>query len=154
MSQIGADVCGAWGNPEDFSQYVIGLSDDKIGPYVGSGSIAEEILVDITAICRRRFKKKDVLVYVDTDEGREMESGIVFTASAIVTWSNQGEIVVVIPYEEIESVDFDEEEVLIEFGGKSTTLYLGEDAEAEKYPRYMYNFIMDILEYDADEKEE
>ena len=51
-----------------------------------------------------------------------------------------------IPYEQIDQVDFTEDSVIVSYQGISLTIYLGEDAETEKFPRYMYNFIMELLE--------
>ncbi len=53
-----------------------------------------------------------------------------------------------IPYSEIERVDFDDTDIIIEHGDTVLSITLGEDAEDERYPRYMYNFIMDILDYE------
>ena len=66
----------------------------------------------------------------------------------IIYWLDSGEEVVRIPYSEIERVDFDDTDIIIEHGDTVLSINLGEDAEDEKYPRYMYNFIMDILDYE------
>ena len=133
---------------ENFRNYILSLQYDRIGSSVLAGNILDEILSDLTAICRRCFKKKDVVIYVDTDDEDEMENGIVFTSQGIVSWRMNGNEIHQIPYDKIESVDYDDDEVIIHYAGVSESIYLGEDAEEEKYPRYMYNFIMDILEYD------
>lgn len=44
--------------------------------------------------------------------------------------------------------NFDDTDIIIEHGDTVLSITLGEDAEDEKYPRYMYNFIMDILDYE------
>lgn len=136
---------------EKFKKYVGGLDLNMIGPVVISGNLLEGMLNDLTAICRRCFRKKDVIVYVDTDEDEEMECGIVFTANGIVSWRLNGNEIIQIPYTEIDSVDYDEDEVIINHSGVSTELYLGMESREEKYSRYMYNFIMDILEFDEND---
>lgn len=78
----------------------------------------------------------------------EYDEGMVFTGDAIIYWLDSGEEVVRIPYSEIERVDFDDTDIIIEHGDTVLSITLGEDAEDEKYPQYMYNFIMDILDYE------
>lgn len=121
------------------------LEHKNIGPSVMAGDIDDDILVDIMAMCRRRFKKDDILVVVDLSE-EENETGIVFTGTELHYWDNSGAVITTIRYENIEAVDFDEDSVLIQHSGEKTTIWLGDNAEEEKYPRYMYNYIMDILE--------
>ena len=126
-----------------FAEYVMELDYSSIGPSVYAGNISSSVLSDIMAISRRAFRRQDVIVYV----GIDME-GMVFTGDAIIYWLDSGEEVVRIPYSEIERVDFDDTDIIIEHGDTVLSITLGEDAEDEKYPRYMYNFIMDILDYE------
>ena len=58
------------------------LEHKNIGPSVMAGDIDDDILVDIMAMCRRRFKKDDILVVVDLSE-QENETGIVFTGTEL-----------------------------------------------------------------------
>lgn len=124
---------------------IMELDNKNIGPSVMAGDIDDDILIDITAMCRRRFKKDDILVVVDLSE-EENETGIVFTGTGLHYWDNSGAAITTIMYEDIEAVDFDDDSVLIKHSSETTTIWLGDDAEEEKYPRYMYNYIMDILE--------
>ena len=55
----------------------------------------------------------------------------------IIYWLDSGEEVVRIPYSEIERVDFDDTDIIIEHGDTVLSITLGEDAEDEKYPRYI-----------------
>ena len=134
----------------EFANYVRTLSYNGIGPDVYAGDIQDSLLSDITAVCRRAFKKKDVIVYVGIDsDDEDYEEGVVFTTEGIFCWGDNGKGVVGIKYSDITKVDFDSTEVFVEHNNTTTKIYLGEDAEEEKYPRYMYNFIMDLLEYEG-----
>lgn len=46
----------------------------------------------------------------------------------------------------LDNGQFAEDSVIANYQGISFRIYLGEDAETEKFPRYMYNFIMELLE--------
>lgn len=126
-------------------KHILALDAKNIGPSVMTGKISETVLADVTAICRRRFKKSDVLVLVELSE-EEYESGIVFTDDALYYWEDSGTNVKKIVYETIRTVDFDADSVIIGHAEETTNVFLGDDAVDEKYSRYMYNFIMDILE--------
>ena len=99
------------------------LEHKNIGPSVMAGDIDDDILVDIMAMCRRRFKKDDILVVVDLSE-EENETGIVFTGTELHYWDNSGAVITTIRYENIEAVDFDEDSVLIQHSGEKTTIWL------------------------------
>ena len=136
---------------ENFRNYILSLDYDGIGPCVYTDALLEGVLTEVTTICKRCFKKKDVILYVETDEdddNDEIECGIVFTTKEIVEWRMWGKKLVRIPYDQIEKVDYDKDDVLLHYAGAKHALYLGLDAAEEKYPKHMYNFIMDILEYD------
>lgn len=131
-----------------FADYVRELDYGNIGPDVCAGDIQEELLSDISAVCRRAFKKKDVIVYVGIDPDDDYEDGIVFTTDSIIGWTDKGTDVTRIKYSEISKVDYDETHIIIEHENTTTRMSLGDDAEDEKYPRRMYSFIMDILDYE------
>lgn len=135
----------------NFADYVRELDYHNIGPEVYKGDIPNTILADISAVCRRAFKKNEVIVYVgiETDDDDYVE-GMVFTEAGLFHWSDNGSEVTKIPYSEIKKVDFDQTDIMIEHENTTTSITLGEDAEEEKYPRHMYSFIMDILDYDED----
>ena len=109
--------------------------------------ISGELANAATAICRRRFKVMDIVLMVLLDKDEEGEAGIVFTETGIYHWLEDEEFVGEMPYVDIESVDYDEEQVIItDNDGRTVELFCGEDSEEEHYSRYMYNFIMDIKE--------
>jgi len=139
----------------EFAEYVYSLDCASIGSAVYGDGLDESMLSDITAVCRRAFKKKNIVVYVELDSsGEEYEEGIVFTTDSIFNWTDSGSNITGISYSSITKVDYDETDIIIEHEGKTTTISLGADAEDEKYPRHMYSFIMDILEYLESNEEE
>ena len=134
------------GPTSEIAEYITQLNCSRIGETVRFGSFSKGVLTDITAVCRRCFRKEEVIVYVDLDEDEDYEKGIVFTEDAIVVWTDSGDDVEKIEYAEITDADFDENEVII-YHGSTTRIDLGDDAEEEGYSRNMYSFIMDILEF-------
>ncbi|GEM_PF-1057892 len=136
---------GKMGEKAGLAGHILGLDYDKIAENVVGGVISDSDLSDVTAICRRRFRKNEVLVLVEIED--DYESGIAFTAKGICSWTDTGSDIDEIAYTDITHVDFDDEYIMISGKGEEISIYLGDDAEEEKYPRYMYNFIMDILEY-------
>ena len=118
-----------------FAEYVMELDYSSIGSSVYAGNISSSVLSDIMAISRRAFRRQDVIVYVGIDMDEEYDEGMVFTGDAIIYWLDSGE-------------EVDDTDIIIEHGDTELSITLGEDAEDEKYPRYMYNFIMDILDYE------
>lgn len=137
----------------EVADYMRGLDCSLIGPAVYGDGVTDSVLSDITAVCRRAFKKKDVVVYVEIDsEDDEYEEGIVFTPESIFYWTDNGSVTVGIRYSEMVKVDYDETDIIIKTDEATSRISLGENAEDNKYPRYMYSFIMDILEYIAENK--
>lgn len=136
-------------------EYMLGKDYSLIGMAVHSEancseSVWKELVSEAVIIARRKFKLENVVIYVDTDEYGEQETGIVFTTEKMVVWRNTGKVVQEIPYESIDDVDFDEKNTIITVGGvggEVIKLELGPNAEDEKYSRYMYNFISELLEY-------
>lgn len=146
----------------EIAKYMLGRDISKIGPncyvmnkvnreYRKKNDVygTEDILNDITAICKRAFNKQDVIIYINTsDDEDDYETGIVFNETEIVTWDMTKESIIRIPYEKIESVDFDDKFAYVILNDNQTVkLYLGKDADEMKYSRYMYNFLMDLMEY-------
>lgn len=100
------------------------------------------------AICRRSFTKDDIILFDVLDEEEEGEEGIVFTEKAIYHWLDNETVVGEVPYEMITGVDYGGAHVTLwTTDDEAVDLYCGEDAEEEKYTRYMYNFISDILDF-------
>lgn len=107
------------------------------------------------AICRRRFTKDDIILFDILDDYEEGEEGIVFTESAIYHWRGDETLVAEVSYEEIARVDYEGDYVyLYTEDDEVIEMYCGEDAGEEKYTRYMYNFISDILDFLEKEKKE
>ena len=142
-------------NTSEFGKYILGLHYSSIGNDVREiGRIGDDTLTNIVAFCRRRIKKLDIILIDILDEEGEGTDGIAFTEDRILWWENEGIDVNEIFYKDITGVDFGEEYVIIKHNNETTNISLREDAEEEKYSRYMYNFIMDILEYDATQQVE
>lgn len=107
------------------------------------------------AICRRKFKKEEIILFDILDENEEGEEGIVFTETAIYQWCGDTVPVDEIPYDEIIKVDYEGDCVILWLSeDEAVELNCGENAGEEKYTRYMYNFIADILEFLAKEETE
>ncbi len=124
------------------------LSSDynRIGFCVSEGNRAvEDVLIAAVTLCRRRFKKKDIVLIDILDEEEEGEIGLVFTESACYYWNENFQFS--FNYADVTEVDFDDEgmEVSVTAGDSTYTIELTGD-EDEHYPRYMYNFIMDIVD--------
>lgn len=131
----------------EIREKMLELDYKNIGPDVSvCGSIGDSVLADISATCRRAFKKDEVVVYVNLDEDDDYDAGIVFTETSLIAWEDGGSVMEKIPYEQITTVDFDDDSVIINYAENNAEIPLGEDAEDEKYPRHMYSFVMDILE--------
>lgn len=131
----------------ELSEYINEMDVVKIGPAVYGEDIGDAILTEITAICRRHFKKDEVLVFVDFELDDDYVSGMVFTDEKIFYWKNIGNVIEEVSYKEIDNVDFDESSIQIKYSDKTINIELGENVEEEKYSRYMYNFIMDIVDF-------
>ncbi len=117
--------------------------------------LTKSLINTALAICRRSFAKDDIILFDILDEYGEGEEGIVFTENAIYHW-REGEVVMTeVPYGKIEGVDYDGDYVtLLTSDDEAIEVYCGRDAGEEKYTRYMYNFIWDILDFLAKEEKE
>ncbi len=139
-----------------FREFIFALDSDRIGGCVLKGArITQEIGNTATAVCKRRFKWQDMIVLIALDEDEEGEAGIAFTEKGIYHWLEKDEFVAEVLYEDIGAVGYQGDYIIITRQDDSPVeLYCGEDAEEEKYSRYMYNYICDIVEYfDAHSKE-
>lgn len=102
---------------------------------------------DVMSMCRRKIKKKDILVLSITEESDsdgEIINGILFTKDQICEFSEDG-IEEVIAYEEIEEVDYNSEDVILTTNENTYHLTCCYNEEGH-YSKYMYNFIMDIVD--------
>lgn len=117
-----------------------------------AGKIVRKHEIAATSICRRKFNVEDIILLVIQDDEEEGEAGIAFTENGIYQWQEKEELVAEVMYDNIKSVDYDEESVIITTkDGKNVDLYCDDDCD-EKYSRYMYNFIADIVEFLEKEK--
>lgn len=140
-----------------FREFIFTLDSARIGNCVLKGAqLSKELGNTATAICKRRFKWQDMIVMVALDDEGEGEAGIVFTEKGIYHWLEDEEFVAEVTYEDIGAVGYQGNYVIITRQDDSPVeLFCGEDAEEEKYSRYMYNFICDIVEYfDMNRKQE
>ena len=132
-----------------FREFIFSLDSDHIGSCVIKGSrLSRDFGNTATAVCKRRFKWQDMVVMVVLDEEEEGEAGIVFTEKGIYHWKEDEEFVGEILYEDIAAVGYQGDSVIItNHEDVPLILFCGEDAEEEKYSRYMYNYICDVVEY-------
>jgi hypothetical protein len=132
-----------------FGQYISALDCDRIGSCVLKGArITQDYGNTATAICKRRFKWEEMVVMVVLDEDEEGEAGIVFTEKGIYHWMEDEEFVAEVLYEDIGAISYCKDEIIItKMDDSPVILFCGEDAEEEKYSRYMYNFICDVVDY-------
>lgn len=136
------------GEENAFKKFVRSLELNDLGAVTYTGCIDKQVLSDISAICRRAFKRDEVAVYVEIEDRYESyNSGVVFTEKGIFYWTECGDEIESIMYGDIQKVDFNDSEVIIEGSGGEITIDLGDDADENKAPRHMYTFIMDILDY-------
>ena len=147
MSKFLAKMDLVEGGP--FREFIFALDSDRIGGCVLKGNrITQEIGNTATAICKRRCKWQDMIVLIVLDEEEEGEAGIVFTEKGIYHWLEGDEFVAEVTYEDIGAVGYQGNYIIITRQDDSPVeLYCGEDAEEEKYSRYLYNYICDIVEY-------
>lgn len=132
-----------------FREFIFALDSDHIGSCVLRGArISQELGNTATAICKRRFKWQDMIMMVVLDAEEEGEAGIVFTEKGIYHWLENDEFVAEVPYEDIGAVGYQGNYIIITRQDDSPVeLFCGEDAEKEKYSRYMFNYICDIVDY-------
>ena len=88
------------------------------------------------------------MVLLDEDNDYDGEAGIAFTSKAMYYWLEGDDFRCEIKYDEIASVDFDEESITVEDtdGTCYEIICNTDDDDGEKYSRYMYNMVMDIKE--------
>ncbi len=134
-------------NVEPMSNLILQMDYSRIAPEVETAKdIDEESMSDVLAFTRREVKKESIILLVYLNPQCNLDEGLLFTDRGLFYWEEEGKRRENIPYEQIDQVDFTEDSVIVSYQGISLTIYLGEDAETEKFPRYMYNFIMELLE--------
>lgn len=108
-----------------------------------SNTIDTDTASDLVSICRRRFKKEDIILYVEVPYNNEC--GFVFTEDKIYSFC-YSKLESIIEYSEIENADFDNDSVIVKLSnGEETTLDCGGFKGAENYSKHMYNLVMDIV---------
>lgn len=116
-----------------------------IGYHVEScNTIDEDTAFNLVTLCRRKFKKEDILLYIEVPYNDEC--GFVFTEDKIYffIYSNLENV---IEYSQIVSVDFNIDSVIIKLSdGEETTLDCGGFKGAEEYSKHMYNLVLDIVD--------
>lgn len=134
-------------NVEPMSNLILRMDYSRIAPEVETAKdIDEESMSDVLAFTRREVKKESIILLVYLNPQCNLDEGLLFTGRGLFYWEEEGKRRENIPYEQIDQVDFTEDSVIVSYQGVSLTIYLGEDAETEKFPRCMYNFIMELLE--------
>lgn len=130
-------------------KFILSCDTDKLGDCVVRGSqISKELSNAATAICRRRFKWDEIILMVVLDPEEEGEAGIVFTEKGIYHWLENEEFVFGLTYEEIDAFGYQGDSVILTTSeDDNVIMFCGDNAEEEKYSRYMYNFIADIYEF-------
>lgn len=129
-------------------KFIVGREHERIGNLViDDFHTSYEEAITAVSVCRRRFKTSDLILLVVLDEEEKGEAGIAFTRTGIYHWKEKEEFVGGVLYDQIQTLDYDEENVMVtDQDGTTLVLWCGED-NGEKYTRYMYNLIMDIKEY-------
>lgn len=130
-------------------KFILSCDTNKLGDCVLRGSqITMELTNAATAICRRRFKWDEIILMVVLDRNEEGEAGIAFTEKGIYHWLEDEEFVFGLTYEEIDAVGYQGDSVILTTSDDDNVcMFCGENAEEEKYSRYMYNFIADIFDF-------
>jgi len=101
----------------------------------------EEEIENIVTLCRRKLKKKDILFFIHDLNSSE---GLVFTDKSLFVL-NDDKLDYIIDYEEMEEIDFDEEELTITVtDGESVTI----DCWDDKRAKGVFNLLMDIKEFE------
>lgn len=99
----------------------------------------EERADSAVTLCRRKFKKEEMILCVFPDYKKE--SGIVFLEDRICTFREKN-LEYIISYAEMEEVDFTEDSVTIRVsGGEEASIYCG---DKEEYAKGVFNLLMDI----------
>lgn len=101
----------------------------------------EKEIENIVTLCRRKLKKKDILFVIHDLNSSE---GLVFTDKSLFVL-NDDKLDYIIDYEEMEEIDFDEEELTITVtDGESVTI----DCWDDKRAKGVFNLLMDIKEFE------
>lgn len=105
-----------------------------------SWSDVERIADDIVTLCRRKFKKEEIILYTFDDISTPTR-GIVFLEDKICSFDEK-KLEYIISYAEMGDIDFTEDSVTISVsGGEDVSIYCGDE---EEYAQGVYNLLMDI----------
>lgn len=96
----------------------------------------------IVALCRRKFRKEEIILF--THYNNYIIGGMVFLEDRICTF-NEKQLEYVIPYAEMEEIDFTDDSVTIRVLSdgeeENVSIYCG---DKEKYTQGVYSLLMDI----------
>lgn len=129
------------------------VNDDEFETYIEGENLGwnwsdiDKYASDVVTVCRRKFKKQDIILCALLDENSESMTGIVFLQDKLCSF-DAGKPEYGITYAEIEDADFTEDSVIIKVSdGGEANLYChdGDDYRSgREYAKSMYNLIMDI----------
>lgn len=111
--------------------------DKEIAELLGKTVLSEENAFNVTAICRKAFKKDDIVLcnFVNSDE-----CGIAFTEDKLYSFWNS-ELENTVAYSAIESADFEMDTVTVTLSdGNEVDLY----CDKEEYTKHLYSLLIDI----------
>ena len=136
----------------DFTDILLELDYHSIGSNVYAKSdLSDDVLLTAVSICRRRFKKDDIVFMVVLAHAQEGECGIAFTKDKMYYWEEDEDYRGDVSYMDILDVDYEETVVSVSASGCNQALEIECDNDGKNYSRQMYNFLMDIKEA-ADKK--
>lgn len=109
--------------------------------------LSKTTISNISAVTRRKANKKNIVLYVTADaDPDDCDSGVIFTDTSIIAFTDEGKAIDEVKYVDITNVDFDDDSV--EIVGKNGGITFDSDES-----RHIYNFIMDIVDF-LSEKED
>ncbi len=132
---------------KDFKELILNNDYQMIAEYVyANDDLTDDMALAAVSICRRRFKRNDIVLMIPLDEDVEGERGIVFTKDKLYCWEEDEEYKGEIAYDDIEDVTYTDDTItIIRKSGDEITIYCGIGFIEHK--RRMYNYLMDIKEY-------
>lgn len=131
-------------NSRDLTEWICNSNYRMIAEYVyANDDLTDDMALAAVSICRRRFKRSDIVLMVALDKDVEGERGIVFTKDRLYCWEEDEDYRGDVAYIDIEDVTYDKESLtIVNKSGDEVYIYCGD--EFEDYNRRMYNYLMDI----------
>mgnify|MGYP003485548870 CR=1 FL=1 len=94
-------------------KFIVGREHERIGNLViDDFHTSYEEAITAVSVCRRRFKTSDLILLAVLDEEEKGEAGIAFTRKGIYHWKEKEEFVGGVLYDQIQTLDYDEENVM------------------------------------------